>query len=376
MVVLRDVGAGEAMAAVSRVRARQEAWASWLFEDRRAWGARLLRAAHRERKRLAGLACRDCGLSAEEATEDWASLPARRVSRTLGAHPAEPGSQVIVGLTDRAAPLSSLFGSVLPALLAGQGVVTALDPVTADIADRVHGLARREGLPDGVWELLVGQAAYTCGVLPEHADASRVACCVPRTAPHSCTRPALLVVRHDAHVPTAVRGALRSCLRGAGRSCTATQLLMVHERHHDAFLALFTSAARRLAHAPSPAHAPCPAHAPRPVHAFVRDECRLFGAVCAYEGGQESHGAAHRWAPAVVSQPDSDRIDPARVPPGPLAVISSYRSWSQALHFARRCGRHVVVHTASPVSRLAPQFATRPDSDLRLVRHLRFPWAT
>ncbi|MGW0917188.1 aldehyde dehydrogenase family protein, partial [Streptomyces sp. NPDC002784] len=242
--------AQEAVAAVATARRRHSTWASWAPDRRRSWAKRFLLAARHERIRFSSYARLDCGLGHDDIAVDQQSvlLPRRLLRAASAAKRArQADQQVVVGLSDQAAPLSSLLHTVLPPILAGQCVITALDPATVPLGSHLHHLARQSGLPDEVWQLLPGQESYISGVLSEHADSSALACCVPRTAPNSVTPASMLAVRSDAYVRPAVRAALRACFTGAGRHCTATPLVMVHERHHDAFLALFIAATQRLA---------------------------------------------------------------------------------------------------------------------------------
>lgn len=371
--------ADDVVAAAVRARQAHVAWASWPVVQRRRWRNQVLRLVWQHRTRLASLAQQDCGLSPLEAVEDQrAALRSGRsvpvaIAPAGQAQPVE--AELACGLTDQAAPLSSLVGGVLPPLLAGRCVITATDQATTVLAGQLHSLARSAGLPDDVWTLVSGQQLYTKGVLAEHTDICRPACCPPRTAPGSRTRPALLVVRHDARVRRAVNTALRSCFAGAGRRCTSTPLIAVHESRYEAFLTLFTAAARRLA-----VHCPAAPEAHlgtlvgddqvRDVRAFLRG-CGDFGGRVLHDGGHQPQLGPLVHGPAVVRCPGLDRIPPGRIPPGPVAIVASYQAWSEVLHYAQRCGRHVSVHTATPMSQLAPQFAAQPGTDLRLVMHPR-----
>ncbi|MFD5558589.1 aldehyde dehydrogenase family protein [Streptomyces sp. NPDC127068] len=257
--------------------------------------------------------------------------------------------------------------------MSGQCVVTAASTSTVVSALALRALAYQAGVPSAVWQVLHAQDPVVVSALSEHCDASTRACCTPRTLQGSQTRAGTFIVRHDAHLPAAVRHALRCCFWAAGRPCTATPTLMVHARIHDEFMDRFTEAAARLpqhplAHASAVFGALADAHQMEDVRDYVR-QCAVLGGRVLHDGGQLPHVAPHMHGPVVIQSPTPELL-PREVPPGPIAVVSGYRSWSDVLYRVREAGRHVTVHTTTSVGQLAPQFAGPPPRDLTLVR----PW--
>jgi succinate-semialdehyde dehydrogenase/glutarate-semialdehyde dehydrogenase len=279
--------------------------------------------------------------------------------------------RVVLSLHDDAAPLAHVFRGVLPALLNGDCVITTVQPHAVPMVTHLRALALEAGLPGDVWQQLEGQDRRLLWVLAEHTDASVTACCTPRSAPGSTTRPGLFVVRKDARLRPAVQDAVQAAFRTAGRHCRTTPVIAVHAHHYDRFLELFAAEVRELGErarrSPETVLSRLPsdhqvdavqAH----LHRAVEENARVVvsGDVLAF--GRHAHG------PVVLGQWHLDLIDAAHVPPGPVAVVAPFTAWSEVLWAARGTGRHVIVHTTSPVSQLASQFATLGVDDLRLVR--------
>ncbi|MEV5341524.1 aldehyde dehydrogenase family protein [Streptomyces sp. NPDC052676] len=365
----------DAMAAAFRARSAVLAWGSPPRARRQQWAARFVHLARRDASALARLAIQTGGLCRRDVVADqraafrpyrtgWRRTPQVRSDKP-------PAARVVSSLNDDAAPLTHVFRGVLPALLNGDCVITAVQPHAVPMVAYLRELALEAGLPGDVWQQLEGQDRRLSWVLTEHTDASVTACCTPRSAPGSITRPGLFVVRKDAPLRPAVRDAVQTAFRTAGRHCTTTPVIAVHAHHYDRFLDLFAAEARELEErarrSPETVLSRLISdHQMDAVEAYVRraveENARVVVSGDALAFGRHAHG------PVVLRQRHLDLIDAAHVPPGPVAVVAPFTAWSEVLWAARGTGRHVIVHTTSPLRQLAPQFAALRVDDLRLVR--------
>ncbi|MFG2847124.1 succinic semialdehyde dehydrogenase [Kitasatospora sp. NPDC048296] len=156
-------------------------------------------------------------------------------------------------------PVSMGVTDVVPALLAGNAVVHKPDTQTSLGVLWCVDLLQKCGLPEGLWQVVLGEPAEIGDVLIDQADyvaftgstaagraiAARVA---PRLV--SCSlelggKNAMIVCR-DADVERAVRGAVRACFANAGQLCISIERLYVHESIHDRFLRRFAEATRAM----------------------------------------------------------------------------------------------------------------------------------
>ncbi|MDH2388506.1 aldehyde dehydrogenase family protein [Streptomyces sp. HNM0663] len=363
------------MAAASRARLVGPAWSNWPCVQRTQWALRFTQLVRRDAPLLARMAVPTSGLCSRDVMADqrnafstrhkgWKRTPQAQTGKASPAH-------VLLSLSDDAAPLTHVFHGVLPALLHGDCVISAVAPHAVRMSAHVRALALETGLPGDVWQQLAGHDRRLLWAVAEHTDGSVTACCTPRSAPGSTTLPGLFVVRKDARLRPAVQDAVRSAFRSAGRHCRATPVMAVHAHHYDRFIELFAAEARALGERA--------ARSPEAVLSRLATADEL-GAVRSYltrAWGEDTQVVAkgeslgHKLhGPTVFSQRHLDRIDTTLIPPGPVAVVAPFTAWSEVLWAARGTGRHATVHTGAPLSQLAPQFATLRVDDVRLVRPL------
>jgi succinate-semialdehyde dehydrogenase/glutarate-semialdehyde dehydrogenase len=149
-------------------------------------------------------------------------------------------------------PLSLSVTDVLPALLAGNAVVQKADTQTACTALWVRELAVEAGLPEGLWQIVVGEPAQIGPALVERADhlaftgSSAAGRLLGRAAADRMIGCLLelggknpLVVLADADPERAAAGAVRAAFTSAGQLCMSAERLLVHAAVYDRFLELF-----------------------------------------------------------------------------------------------------------------------------------------
>ncbi|MGW0563206.1 aldehyde dehydrogenase family protein [Streptomyces sp. NPDC003016] len=374
--------------AVERARVAQLAWATASTPSHRLRFLRRLRALMYTQNSLFQLALmRACGLGPLDAVHEQ-SATGRLLASCSAAYrngffairipwsarcptrgrPLD-GDAVMASCVDPARPLASLVEGVVPALVTGHCVITQVDEHTLPITLRLAWLARAAGLPDHTWQFVSstgpGGSALRA-TLAEHTDAQAPQCCPPGpshvSAPYPTSR-GLLIVRHDADIRAAARAAVGASFARAGRHCAATPLIVVHACHSDAFLHCFKEATRK--------------HSARMNQlSKLSDSQARWMAQWMQEtieaGAHPVHGVPlqprphHTFEPVILSAPVAHQAIPNPAPHAPVALVTRYTAWSEALHLARHAGPHAGVFTRTRIHQLLPQFATLPLTRIRL----------
>jgi len=156
-------------------------------------------------------------------------------------------------------PLFLAVGDVIPALLAGNAVLSKADSQAPLSLLAARSLAREAGLPDEVWQVVAGRGSAIGPALLDEVDhlAFTGSTAAGRELAAECGRRLIgaslelggknpMIVRADADVDAAVRGAVQACFSNAGQICIGIERIYVHERVHDRFLAAFAAATRAL----------------------------------------------------------------------------------------------------------------------------------
>ncbi|MEU6477943.1 succinic semialdehyde dehydrogenase [Streptomyces sp. NPDC047017] len=145
-------------------------------------------------------------------------------------------------------PLYLGVGDVLPALLAGNGVVSKADPQAALTLLWTRALLHEAGLPAGLWRIVAGDAAVVGAAL---VDAVDFACftgstATGRTVAERAARRLIgvslelggknpLIVREDADVAAAAVGTAVATFANTGQMCIHIERVYAHEKVYDAF---------------------------------------------------------------------------------------------------------------------------------------------
>ncbi|MEU7154491.1 aldehyde dehydrogenase family protein [Streptomyces sp. NPDC045456] len=356
----------QARAAVVRAGQAGRSWSLVPAAERARWGRRFREAvAARRAPLLAGLPLL-CGLGPADA-EDDITQALRSLRRSVAAarswsgrlnhtpYGRSPRPAVVFSDVDDACPLASLLEGALPALLSGVAVVTEVDHRSAMLAVAVHEAARASGLPPHVWQLAVcdtsdGARADVRAVLAEHADAVAPRCCPGGSA----RPPGLLVLRHDGDAKAAARATIDACFTRAGRKCTATPLVAVHESLLPRFVRHLTREAERFV----------------PVSVLPEEQQRRR--YSAWVDTTLSPGASvadtpptptwtmrtpHTTRPVILRAALDSFPRLLSTPVGPSATLLGFTAWAEVLDLACRTGPHLSVFTRTPAARLRPQWA-------------------
>ncbi|MFI9204809.1 succinic semialdehyde dehydrogenase [Streptomyces sp. NPDC053048] len=156
-------------------------------------------------------------------------------------------------------PLELSAGDALPAFVAGNAVVMKPDTGTALTALWARDLLVEAGLPEAVWQIVLGEGPVVGPAVVAHADyvsftgSTRTGREVARGAADRLIgaslelggKNAMLVLR-DADLDRAVAGAVRGCFSSAGQLCMSIERLYVHSSVADEFLRRFAARTRAL----------------------------------------------------------------------------------------------------------------------------------
>ncbi|MGK5732816.1 succinic semialdehyde dehydrogenase [Streptomyces sp. URMC 124] len=156
-------------------------------------------------------------------------------------------------------PFELSVGDALPAFVAGNAVVMKPDTQTALTALWARELLIEAGLPEEVWQVVLGEGPVVGPAVVAHADyvsftgSTRTGREVAQGAAARLIGSSLelggknaMLVLHDADVEKAAAGAVRGCFSSAGQLCISIERLYVHASVADAFLERFTARTRAM----------------------------------------------------------------------------------------------------------------------------------
>ncbi|MEU6841092.1 succinic semialdehyde dehydrogenase [Streptomyces sp. NPDC046716] len=156
-------------------------------------------------------------------------------------------------------PLYLGVGDVLPALLAGNAVVSKADEQTALTLLWTRDLMAEAGLPAGLWQIVAGPGAAVGTALTDAVDfvCFTGSTATGRTVAERAARRLVgaslelggknpLIVRADADLPAAAAGTVAAAFANTGQMCIHIERVYVHESVHDAFRAELLRATEEL----------------------------------------------------------------------------------------------------------------------------------
>jgi succinate-semialdehyde dehydrogenase/glutarate-semialdehyde dehydrogenase len=264
---------GDVREAVARARRAQRAWARTGINERAAILLRLHDIVLDRQREILDLICLESGKARRHAFDEplHVALTARYYARTAHRHldsRRHPG--VIPGLTRARVnrvpkgvvgiiapwnyPFTLAICDGLPALLAGNAVVTKPDAQTMLTALLGARLLEEAGFPRDLWNVvagpggeigtpLIGGSDYVCftgstatGKLVARQCADKLIGCSLELGGKN----PILILR-DADVERAAEGAVRACFSNAGQLCVSTERMFVADQIHDRFVERFVA---------------------------------------------------------------------------------------------------------------------------------------
>lgn len=154
-------------------------------------------------------------------------------------------------------PLFLAVGDVIPALVAGNAVLSKADSQAPLTLLAARDLAVRAGLPADVWQVVAGPGSKLGQAIIESVDhlaftgSTATGRRLAAAAGERLISTSLelggknpMIVREDANVDAAVTGAVQACFASAGQMCIGIERIYVHESLYPEFLEKFTVAAK------------------------------------------------------------------------------------------------------------------------------------
>jgi len=265
------------MAFVAARRA-QKAWATTPLRDRSAIIARFHNAVLENHALLLDVVQTETGKSRASAFDEVADigLTAQYYSQSARRHLAPQKRQgalpfltsakeyywpkgVVGMITPWNYPLTLPITDALPALLAGNAIVLKPDAQTPLSALAAIDLLYQAGLPEGLFQVVLGDGPTVGGAIIENADFVMFtgSTATGKIVAEACGRRLIgfsaelggknpMIVLDDAPLERAVRGAITASFSNAGQLCMSIERLYVQDTIYDRFVPAFTAAVAKL----------------------------------------------------------------------------------------------------------------------------------
>src|SRR3954470_11764107 len=264
--------------AYARARAAQRDWAQRPIKERTAVFSRLHDLLLREQSEILDIVQTETGKARRHAFEEVVDVAincryyARTAAKALeskrraGALPLLTTARevrhpkgVVLVISPWNYPLALSVSDALPALIAGNAVVSRPDNQTALTTLWAHELAEKAGLPKDVWQVVLGRGRtigsdliaradfvdYTGSTatgrsIAEQAAARLVGCSLELGGKNA------MLVLDDADVTKSGAAAIRACFSSAGQLCESMERIYVMDSVYDDFVRMFVADVEQL----------------------------------------------------------------------------------------------------------------------------------
>ena len=273
-----ELSAADVEAAVTRTRSAAADWRATSVSERAAVVERFANLVADNQAELLDLIQLETGKSRIDAFEEAIEVPqsadyyAETAPSVLASEARESGLPVLttaevqydpVGVVGVISPwnypLVLSFTDLIPALLAGNGVVLKPDEKTPFTALRLAELLVDAGLLEGVLTVVTGDGPTVGGTLIDYVDyitftgSSETGRTVAERAGRNLIDCSLelsgknpFIVLDNADLEQAVRGAINGAFTNAGQLCLATERIYVEKPRYEDFLDAFVTATSEL----------------------------------------------------------------------------------------------------------------------------------
>ncbi len=262
---------GDVAAAFRKARRAQEVWARTSLEERASIFLRLHDLVLDRQDEILDLICWESGKSRKHALDEplHVALTARYYARTAAEHldtRRVPGliptltraevNRVPKGVVGIIAPWNYPFTLALcdglPAIMAGNAVVSKPDSQTTLTALLGLELMRDAGFPDDLWQVVPGAGRVVGNAIIERADylCFTGSTATGRTIAQQCGQRLVgcslelggknpILILRDADLDRAAEGAVRAAFSNAGQLCVAMERMYVADQVYDRFMQKF-----------------------------------------------------------------------------------------------------------------------------------------
>jgi succinate-semialdehyde dehydrogenase/glutarate-semialdehyde dehydrogenase len=151
-------------------------------------------------------------------------------------------------------PLTLAVSDAIPALLAGNGIVLKPDSQTVLTALWAVRLLREAGLPEGLFQVVVGPGTTIGPAIVDNADYLMFtgSTAVGRQLAEQCGKRLIgcsmelggknaMLVLADANLDRSAEIAVRACFSNSGQLCISMERMYINEKIYDAFVAKFVA---------------------------------------------------------------------------------------------------------------------------------------
>ena len=259
--------------AFDRARVAQLEWAARPLAERTAVFSRLHDLLLKQQREILDILQTETGKARAHAFEEVAdvAINARYYARTAdgllkaksrsGALPllttareVRHAKGIVVVISPWNYPLALSVSDAMPALIAGNAVISRPDNQTALTTLWAHELAEKAGLPADVWQVVLGRgkdlgheliaradfvdytgSTATGRTIATQAAARLIGCSLELGGKNP------MLVLGDADVPKAAECAIRACFSSAGQLCESMERIYVHQDVYDAFVEAFVA---------------------------------------------------------------------------------------------------------------------------------------
>jgi succinate-semialdehyde dehydrogenase/glutarate-semialdehyde dehydrogenase len=152
-------------------------------------------------------------------------------------------------------PLFLAVGDVIPALVAGNAVISKADSQAPLTLLAAHDLALQAGIPADLWPVVAGPGSVLGQALIDQIDhlaftgSTATGRKLAAAAGERLISTSMelggknpMIVRADANLDAAATGAVQACFSNAGQVCIGIERIYVHENAYDDFLAKLVDA--------------------------------------------------------------------------------------------------------------------------------------
>ena len=291
---------------------------------------------------------------------EWFGEEAKRVyGDTIPAHQADKRLVVIkqpIGvvacITPWNFPLAMITRKAGPAIAAGCTVVVKPASQTPFSALALAELARRAGLPNGVFNVITGSATEIGAELTANPTVRKLSftgsTATGKVLMAQCASTvkklslelggnAPLIVFDDADLDAAVEGAMASKYRNTGQTCVCVNRILVQDSVYDAFAAKLAEAVRRLKPAAGLEEGATQGpliddRAVEKVEEHVAD-ARARGARVTVGGGRHARGGRF-FEPTVLVDATPEMLIAREETFGPVAALFRFKTEAEAIAMA------------------------------------------
>jgi succinate-semialdehyde dehydrogenase / glutarate-semialdehyde dehydrogenase len=259
---------------------------------------------------------------------------------------------VVAAITPWNFPAAMIARKLGPALAAGCTFVCKPAPQTPYSAFALAELGSRAGIPPGVFNVVIGDAAAVGGEMTSNPTVRKLTFTgstqVGKTLMAQCAYSvkklslelggnAPFIVFEDADLDAAVAGAIASKYRNAGQTCVCANRFLVHEHVYEAFTDKLIAAVKKLRVGNGLAEqidlGPLiDTKALTKVEAHLAD-ARAKGAKIAFGGRRHALGGTF-FEPTVVTDVTSEMLMTREETFGPVAPLLRFKTESEAIRMA------------------------------------------